>query len=45
MIQFQTVGNRIRFDIDILPAASAGLMLSSELLRVASSVRRDGGER
>jgi hypothetical protein len=42
MIQFHLEGNRIRFHVDLERAMDAGLMMSSELLRVASSVRRDG---
>lgn len=39
MIQFVTVGNRVRFEINLLPARHAGLLFGSELLRVASAVR------
>jgi hypothetical protein len=42
MIQFVTVGKRVRFEINLSPARQAGLSLGSELLRVASAVR---GER
>ena len=42
MIQFHTADNRIRFQIDLQPAADAGLTMSSDLLRVASAVRREG---
>jgi hypothetical protein len=42
MIQFVTVGKRVRFEINLSPARNAGLALGSELLRVASAVR---GER
>lgn len=41
MIQFQTSGGRVRFEIDLPPALDAGLLMSSDLLRVASAVRRD----
>ena len=41
MIQFVMSSGRVRFEIDLRPARSAGLMLSSELLRVAASVRAD----
>jgi hypothetical protein len=43
MIQFVTAGSRVRFDIDMQPAQEAGLALSSDLLRVANSVRREPG--
>ena len=39
MIQFTTSANRVRFEINLTAAREAGLMMSSELLRVASSVR------
>ena len=39
MIQFVTVGKRVRFEINLSPAREAGLALGSELLRVASAVR------
>jgi hypothetical protein len=38
MIQFQTIGNRVRFSVDLRPVARSGLELSSELLKVAVSV-------
>lgn len=38
MIQFVTLGNRIRFAINLEPVRRTHLALSSELLRVASSV-------
>ena len=41
MIQFLTSGSRVRFEIDLQPAQEAGLTLSSDLLRVASAVRRE----
>ena len=40
MVQFVTAGSRVRFEIDLAAALDAGLMLSSDLLRVASAVRR-----
>jgi uncharacterized protein DUF4154 len=44
MIQFVTVANRVRFEINLSPARQAGLILSSELLRVASTVRGAAGD-
>jgi hypothetical protein len=41
MIQFVMSAGRVRFEIDLRPARSAGLVLSSELLRVAAAVRSD----
>ena len=41
MIQFVNAGSRVRFEISLPPAQDAGLTLSSELLRVASVVRKD----
>jgi len=43
MIQFVTAANRVRFEINLQSAREAGLMMSSELLRVASAVRTGGG--
>jgi YfiR/HmsC-like len=40
MIQFTTEGNRIRFAVNLTSATDAGLTLSSELLKLAVSVRR-----
>lgn len=40
MIQFVTQGGRVRFEINLAAAHSAGLTLSADLLRVASAVRR-----
>jgi hypothetical protein len=40
MIQFVLDGNRVRFEINLAAAQRAGLILSSELLKVAVSVRR-----
>jgi hypothetical protein len=42
MIQFVTASNRVRFQINLQPARDAGLMMSSELLRVASAVLNPG---
>jgi hypothetical protein len=41
MIQFVLDGNKVRFAVNLRPAQDAGLRLSSELLKVAISVRRD----
>jgi hypothetical protein len=46
MIQFVSDGKKIRFTVNVPAATQAGLMLSSELLRVAAAVRanaRPGG--
>ncbi|HTM03845.1 MAG TPA: YfiR family protein [Vicinamibacterales bacterium] len=43
MIQFVTAANRVRFEINLQSARQAGLMMSSELLRVASAVRNATG--
>jgi hypothetical protein len=40
MIQFVVQGARVRFEVNLDRARDAGLMLSSELLRVALAVRR-----
>jgi hypothetical protein len=37
-IQFTLSGNRVRFEVNVDAAQDAGLGLSSELLKVASSV-------
>jgi hypothetical protein len=39
MIQFVADGTRVRFEVNLTAAASAGLTLSSELLKVAVAVR------
>jgi uncharacterized protein DUF4154 len=41
MIQFVLEENRIRFEVNLTAAQRAGLMLSSELLKVATTVRRN----
>jgi hypothetical protein len=41
MIGFILDGSRVRFDVNLASAQGAGLTLSSELLKVATSVRRD----
>jgi hypothetical protein len=40
MIQFILSGNRVRFEINLSAAQRAGLNLSSELLKLATDVRR-----
>jgi hypothetical protein len=40
MIQFVAEGDRVRFEINLATAESARLVLSSELLKVAATVRR-----
>jgi hypothetical protein len=40
MIQFVTDGRRVRFDVNVVGVNASGLMLSSELLRVAARVRK-----
>jgi hypothetical protein len=41
MIQFVREGNNVRFEVNLTAAQHAGLALSSELLKVATVVRRD----
>lgn len=41
IIQFIVEGDRIRFEINLASAENAGLTLSSELLKVAATVRRN----
>jgi YfiR/HmsC-like len=40
MIQFVVVGNKIRFEVNLTSAQDAGLTLSSDLLKVAATVRK-----
>jgi len=40
MIQFVLDGNKIRFEVNLTAAENAGLTLSSELLKVATAVRK-----
>jgi hypothetical protein len=40
MIQFVMTGNKIRFEVNLTRAQDAGLMLSSDLLKVAATVRK-----
>jgi hypothetical protein len=42
MIQFLLEGDRVRFEINLSSAETARLVLSSELLKVAASVKRNG---
>jgi hypothetical protein len=39
MIQFVLQGDRVRFEVNLAAAQHAGLSLSSELLKVATTVR------
>jgi hypothetical protein len=41
MIQFVLEGNRVRFEVNLAAAEHAGLTLSSELLKIARTVRRN----
>jgi hypothetical protein len=41
MIQFVLEGKRVRFEVNLRATQQAGLTLSSELLKVATAVRRD----
>lgn len=43
MIHFQIVGGRVKFDIDAVAASRAGIHISSKLLGLARTVRREGG--
>lgn len=40
MIQFVMEGNKIRFEVNLTSAQDAGLILSSDLLKVATAVRK-----
>jgi YfiR/HmsC-like len=42
MIQFVMEANKVRFEVNLSSAERAGLTLSSELLKVATSVTRNG---
>jgi hypothetical protein len=42
-IQFVVTGKRVRFEINLTIAQSAGLVLSSDLLKVAIAVRKSAG--
>ncbi len=41
MVQFILDGNRVRFEVNLTPAERAGLTLSSQLLKLAISVKRN----
>ena len=41
MIQFVLEGSRVRFEVNLTTTQRAGLRLSSDLLKVATAVRRD----
>jgi hypothetical protein len=41
MVQFTMEGSRVRFEVNLAPAERVGLVLSSELLKVAVNVRRE----
>jgi YfiR/HmsC-like len=42
MIQFVLKDNKVRFEVNLTAAEKAGLTLSSQLLKVATEVRRAG---
>jgi hypothetical protein len=44
MIQFLLINKRVRFSVDLRPAAHNGIALSSELLKVAVKVNGAGGD-
>jgi hypothetical protein len=41
MIQFVLVDNKVRFEVSLKPAQKAGLNFSSQLLKVATSIRKE----
>jgi hypothetical protein len=41
MIQFVLKENKVRFDVNLAAAGRAGLMFSSQLLKVADSVKTE----
>ncbi len=43
MVQFLIEDGRVRFEVNLTSAERAGLTLSSQLLKVASAVKREGG--
>ena len=43
MIQFVLEGNRVRFEVNLTATQHAGLTLSSDLLKVATAVRKNPG--
>jgi hypothetical protein len=44
MIQFVTIENKVRFEVNLAASEKAGLTLSSQLLKVATEIKRSGGE-
>ncbi len=44
MIQFVMEGNRVRFEVNLSATQRAGLTLRSDLLKVATSVKRGSGD-
>ncbi len=40
MVQFLLDGNRVRFEVNLVATQRAGLNLSSDLLKLATAVRR-----
>ena len=44
MIQFVMEGKKVRFEVNLTATQHAGLTLSSELLKVATAVRKDSRE-
>ena len=43
MIQFVVKENKVRFEVNLSAAEKSGLVLNSQLLKVATAVRRDSG--
>ncbi len=43
MIQFVLQGNRVRFEVNLTAAENAGLALSSQLLKVATDIKKEPG--
>lgn len=43
MVQFVLENGRVRFEVNLTSATKSGLTLSSQLLKVASAVKREGG--
>lgn len=41
MVQFVMEGNKVHFEVNLAPAQRAGLTLSSEVLKVATSVKKN----
>ena len=42
IIQFVVQNNRVRFEVNLTAAEQANVKLSSELLKVATTIRRTG---